>query len=82
MSELSCQQCCEHAAELALGVLCGRDRDEVLQHLHRCTACQRLVCELMVIVEKLLELLPEVDPPARFDQRVIDAVIPPPRAQH
>ena len=82
MTELSCQQCREHTAELALGVLCGRQRAEVLAHLDRCTACQDLVGELTVTVDRLIDSLPEAESPAGFEQRVLTAVVtPPPRAR-
>jgi hypothetical protein len=82
MAELSCQQCHDQAAELALGVLCGRQRAGVLAHLHRCASCEDLVGELTVTADRLIELLPGVEPPAGFDQRVITAVVAPaPRAR-
>lgn len=82
MAELSCQQCRDHAAELALGVLCGRQRAGVLAHLHRCAYCEDLVGELTVTVDRLIELLPGAEPPAGFDQRVITGVAAPsPRAR-
>lgn len=77
MVELSCQQCRDHAAELALGVLCGRQRAEVLAHLHRCGSCEDLVSELAGTVDRLIELVPGAEPPAGFEQRVITAVIAP-----
>jgi hypothetical protein len=77
MAELSCEQCRELAAELALGVLGGRERAEALAHLSRCPRCQDTVSAMTATVGRLVELLPEADPPTGFDQRVIAAITPP-----
>ena len=70
MGELSCQGCREVAAEMALGVLEARNRAEVLTHLARCTGCQETVAAMAVTADKLLDLLPECDPPPGFGDRV------------
>jgi len=77
MAELSCDQCNELTAELALGVLGGRERAEALAHLSRCARCQDTVSAMTATVGRLVELLPEADPPPGFDQRVIAAMTPP-----
>jgi len=77
MAELSCEQCDELTAELALGVLGGRERAEALAHLSRCARCQDSVSAMTATVGRLVELLPEADPPPGFDQRVIAAMTPP-----
>ncbi|HSZ30318.1 MAG TPA: zf-HC2 domain-containing protein [Pseudonocardiaceae bacterium] len=81
MAELTCQQCREHAAELALGVLTGRERAGVLAHLDGCATCQGTVSGLTVTADRLVELLPGADPPVGFEQQVITALAPPPRAR-
>lgn len=76
MAELTCQQCQEVAAELALDVLPCRERADALAHLERCTSCQDTVSALTVTADRLVELLPAAEPPAGFEQRVISALTP------
>jgi hypothetical protein len=78
MTELTCQQCQELAAELALDILPCHERAYVLAHLDRCPSCQDTVCALTITVDRLVELLPKTPPPAGFEQRVITALTPPP----
>jgi hypothetical protein len=59
------------AAELALGVLTGRERAQAILHLDRCDACRERVRNLAVTEEELLALLPGHEPPAGFEGRVI-----------
>ena len=79
MAELSCEQCRELAAELALDALAGRERAQTLAHLENCPACQDTVSALTATVERLVQLLPRVQPPAGFEQRVITALTAPSR---
>jgi hypothetical protein len=77
MTELSCVQCHELASELALGVLGGRERADAIAHLSRCPRCQDKVSALATTAARLVELVPETDPPPGFDQRVMAAITPP-----
>lgn len=75
MSELDGMSCAEFhdsAAELALGVLTGRERAEALAHLDHCEACREHVRQLTVTGEQMLGLLPTAEPPAGFETRVMD----------
>ena len=75
MSELNGMSCAEFhdsAAELALGVLTGRERAEALAHLDYCEACREHVRSLTVTSEKMLSLLPTAEPRAGFETRVMD----------
>lgn len=74
MGELTCRQCRELAAELALNVLPGRERDEALDHLDRCPGCRDMVSALTVTGDRMVELLPGAEPPAGFEQRVLTAL--------
>jgi hypothetical protein len=61
MSELnavSCTRLSEVAAELALGVLTGRERADAIAHLDRCDSCREHVQQLMLASQGLLGLLP------------------------
>ncbi|MGH3781539.1 MAG: hypothetical protein ACRDRO_13180 [Pseudonocardiaceae bacterium] len=82
MTELTCQQCHELAAELALGVLPGVERAHALAHLDHCTTCRDTVSALTVTGDRFVQLLPGVEPPAGFEQQVMSALTPPsPRAR-
>jgi anti-sigma-K factor RskA len=70
--EMSCAELAEVAAELALGVLTGRERAEAVAHLDHCESCREHVRQLMVTTEGLVGLLPEREPPAGFETRVLD----------
>ena len=75
MSELNSMSCAEFydsAAELALGVLTGRERAEALAHLDHCEACREHVRQLTATGEQMLGLLPTAEPPAGFETRVMD----------
>jgi hypothetical protein len=75
MSELDDMTCAEMddvAAELALGVLTGRERALAVAHLNDCDACRESVRQLMATGEQLLELLPPAEPPAGFESRVLE----------
>ena len=75
MSELDGMSCAEFhdsAAELALGVLTGRERAEALAHLDHCEACREHVRQLTMTGEQMLGLLPTAEPPAGFETRVMD----------
>lgn len=77
MAELTCQQCQDLAAELALDVLPCHERADALAHLQSCPTCQDTVSALTATADRLIELLPAVHPPAGFEQRVISALVPP-----
>lgn len=77
MVELTCQQCQEISAELALDVLPGLERADALGHLEGCGPCQDTVSALTDTADRLVELLPAVPPPTGFEQRVISALRPP-----
>jgi hypothetical protein len=72
LNKLGCAGFADMPAELALGVLTGRERAEALAHLERCAACQENVRQLTMKAEQLLELLPAVEPPAGFETRVTE----------
>jgi hypothetical protein len=72
MGEMSCEEFAGSAAELALGVLTGRERAAALKHLDRCDACRESVRQLTMTGEELLGLLPAIEPPPGFETRVLD----------
>jgi anti-sigma-K factor RskA len=75
MSEVNGMNCAEFgdvAAELALGVLTGRERADALAHLDHCDACREHVQQLTATGEELLSLLPSSEPPPGFETRVME----------
>lgn len=72
MSELSCEEFDGVTAELALGILTGRERAAALGHLDRCDSCRTQVRQLSMTGEELLGLLPAIEPPPGFEIRVLD----------
>ena len=71
-SEMNCAMLADVAAELALGVLTGRERADAIEHLDRCEACREDVRKLIATGEEFLGLLPPAEPPAGFETRVLD----------
>lgn len=71
MSEMNCAMLADAAAELALGVLTGRERADAVEHLNRCEACREDVRKLIATGEEFLGLLPPAEPPAGFETRVL-----------
>jgi anti-sigma-K factor RskA len=72
MDDMSCDEFAGVAAELALGVLTGRERATALAHLDGCESCREQVRELTMVQDELLALLPSQEPPAGFESRVLD----------
>src|SRR5215475_8755753 len=72
LNSMSCAEFADSAAELALGVLTGRERAEALAHLDHCDACREHVRQLTITGEQMLGLLPTAEPPAGFETRVMD----------
>jgi hypothetical protein len=70
LDEMNCDEMADLAAELALGVLTGRERARAIAHLDRCDACRENVRQLTETGEGLLGLLPSSEPPAGFESRV------------
>jgi hypothetical protein len=74
MTEMSCHEFQDVAAELALGVLTGRERAQAIAHLDHCEACRESVRQLTLTGEGLLGLVPGQEPPAGFETRVLDRI--------
>jgi hypothetical protein len=71
INEMGCDDLAEVAAELALGVVTGRERAQAIAHLDRCDACRDHVRQLTITGENLLGLLPGIEPPVGFETRVM-----------
>jgi len=72
MVDPGCERLREVGAELALGVLPARDRAAALAHLQECPACESYLGELTALGDRLVGLVPGVEPPVGFEQRVLD----------
>ncbi|AOR35362.1 hypothetical protein BFF78_33660 [Streptomyces fodineus] len=69
-SDANCDKLREIGAELALGVLPGRERAEAMAHLDRCADCREYVRQLTLVGDRLIGLLPDRAPPPGFETRV------------
>jgi hypothetical protein len=67
---VGCAAVRDAAPEMALGILDGAERAEVLVHLVGCPRCQRHVEDLAGVADGLARLAPEVEPPRGFAERV------------
>jgi Putative zinc-finger len=74
MNPIGCAAVRDAAPELALGILDGAERAELLLHLAGCPRCQEHVNELAGVADGLTRLAPEIEPPFGFSRRV-DAAI-------
>ncbi len=68
---MSCERFDALAAELALGIADARERADALRHLTECAACRRALEELSEVADELLLVVPEREPPAGFEARVL-----------
>jgi hypothetical protein len=71
MSEISCAQLRELGAELALGILDGRQRAELMTHVDVCDSCRDELRQLAQVREELLALVPASEPPLGFESSVL-----------
>jgi hypothetical protein len=68
---MNCAEFADASAELALGVLTGRERGDALAHLDYCDACAAHVRQLTTVGEQLIGLPPSREPPPGFETRVL-----------
>jgi hypothetical protein len=73
-SEFTCEELREIGAELALGVLPGRQRAGAVAHLEECADCREYVRQLTHVGDRLIGLLPCGEPPVGFESRVAQAL--------
>ena len=79
MTEVTCTQVHDAAAEYALGILPVSERAGVARHLLTCEECRNEVHELTEVGTDLLGLVPDAGPPLGFDRRVLAQVQRAPR---
>jgi hypothetical protein len=66
-----CASVSDRLPELALGILSGNERAEVLAHLDSCGSCRAESAEWAATVDVLPSLLAEAEPPAGFEVRTL-----------
>jgi hypothetical protein len=66
-------QCDAHSdnlAELALGILTGRERAATLAHVESCPRCAEELEQLAHVSDAVVSIAPEVEPPVGFEVRL------------
>lgn len=66
----------ELVPELAAGVASGEERARALAHLARCRGCRQELDAVTKVVDDLLLLAPEAEPPAGFETSVLAQLTP------
>jgi hypothetical protein len=74
--DVSCEQVRALAADLAIGIADGQERDAALRHAAACAECRLLVSELSSVVDDLLLLAPSHEPPPGFASRTLARMTP------
>jgi hypothetical protein len=67
-----CEGYSEDLAELALGVLTGRDRARVLSHVESCPRCAEELEQLARVADTIVQVAPESEPPLGFEVRLFE----------
>jgi hypothetical protein len=67
-----CEMIQDELAELSLGLLSGRRRSEVLDHIESCSHCTAALERLATVADALLLLASEVEPPLGFELRLAE----------
>jgi len=72
IEETGCDRFADELAELALGVLTGRDRAEALSHVESCPRCAEELEQLSRVADTVVQAAPEVEPPMGFEVRLFE----------
>lgn len=72
---MDCSEAGTMLDELALDVLPGDRRAPLLDHLEGCPECRRLLDELSESADALLQAAPAAEPPAGFEDRVLERIL-------
>ena len=70
--ERGCEQYSDDLAELALGVLTGRERAQVLAHVESCPRCADELEHLSRVADTVVQSAPEMEPPLGFEVRLFE----------
>ena len=74
---MTCEAFEAEAAELALGHIGEPQRAGLLDHAARCPRCRELLADLATVCDRMLDLAPEIEPPAGFEARALARMTPP-----
>ncbi|HWF16430.1 MAG TPA: zf-HC2 domain-containing protein [Acidimicrobiales bacterium] len=72
MNEHGCTAHQDELAELALGVLTGRDRARVLAHVESCRRCAEELEHFSRAADAVVQVAPEIEPPMGFEVRLFE----------
>jgi hypothetical protein len=67
-----CEECSAELAELALGVLTGRERARALAHVDECPRCAEELEQLSRAADSMLLAAPDAEPPMGFETRLFE----------
>ena len=70
-TRLSCEDARQLAPELALGIISGDERAELIAHTASCQRCRSLIESLSITADRILLVAPEHEPPAGFESGVL-----------
>jgi anti-sigma factor RsiW len=70
--ERGCERYADELAELALGVLTGRERAQVLSHVESCPRCAEELEILSRTADTVLQAAPDMEPPLGFEVRLFE----------
>jgi Putative zinc-finger len=73
-SSSGCVPISDRLPELALGILSGSDRADVVAHLDQCAKCRDASMAWAATVDALPSLLGEAEPPAGFEARTLERI--------
>jgi hypothetical protein len=68
---MGCEQERARLVELALGILSGAERADLVDHVGHCGACRAELSELVQVADLLVQAVPEDEPPAGFEAAVL-----------
>lgn len=71
-SRHGCDAYSDNLAELALGILTGRDRAATLAHVEDCPACADELEHLARTADSIVGVAPETEPPMGFEVRLFE----------
>jgi anti-sigma factor RsiW len=67
-----CPEYSDELAELALGVLTGRERARALTHVESCPRCADELEQLSRVADTIVQAAPDVEPPMGFEVRLFE----------
>jgi anti-sigma-K factor RskA len=67
-----CEKYSGELAELALGVLTGRERAQALSHVESCPRCGDELEQLSRVADTVVQVAPEAEPPMGFEVRLFE----------